>query len=196
MVDDWHVVHVRLRKMGVAIEALRNRGYDPYVPKLRELRPVPKEKLKLADRNKARRPVEAVLRPLFNGYVFVRMSLQSDWHKLFDFYGVYGLVVDGNRPARVATSVIDRLRAEEIDNAIPVEARLPELALKLGMVLRICDGPLKDFEGTIGELDETRCRVFLNMLMFGRESPVELSFDQVELVEPRPRQFLSTSQTK
>ena len=176
---EWHVVTVRPQRLSRALVALKEYGYEHWCPHIRELRPVAKRKLSLDQRKAGNRPMEPVLRPMFSGYMFVRMDLYGDWRRTFEFYGISGVLVTNGVPGRIDDRYVEALmsRVGE-DGAIPGDTRLGEL----GDVLRICDGPFKDCEGTISELDESGLRVILDLLMFGRVIPVSLRYDQVERV--------------
>jgi transcriptional antiterminator NusG len=120
-----------------------------------------------------RRTVE---RHVFPGYVLVNMILSEEsWYVVRNTPGVTGFVGMGNDPTP--------LRPEEVQQILrrmEAEAPLVKVSFKVGERVRIVDGPFNDFRGLVSEIDmeRTKVRVFVNF--FGRETPVELDFLQVE----------------
>jgi transcriptional antiterminator NusG len=120
-----------------------------------------------------RRTVE---RHIFPGYVLVNMSLSEEsWYVVRNTPGVTGFVGMGNLPTA--------LRPEEVSQIIKrMEAEAPtvKVTFKVGERVRIIDGPFNDFRGTVSEIDMERTKVRVMVSFFGRETPVELDFLQVE----------------
>lgn len=124
-------------------------------------------------RNGKRRTVE---RRVFPGYILVQMLLSDDsWYAVRNTPGVTGFVGMGNRPAP--------LRPEEVQAILKrMEADAPKIKVtfKQGQKVRIVDGPFNEFIGMVDELDMERAKVRVMVSFFGRETPVELDFLQVE----------------
>ncbi|GAB4534953.1 MAG: transcription termination/antitermination protein NusG [Anaerolineales bacterium] len=120
-----------------------------------------------------RRSVE---RRVFPGYVLVNMVLTEDsWYVVRNTPGVTGFVGMGNDPTP--------LRPEEVAQIIKrMEADAPRIKVSFreGDRVRIVDGPFNDFRGTVAEVDMERAKVRVMVSFFGRETPVELDFLQVE----------------
>ncbi|MBP1694085.1 MAG: transcriptional antiterminator NusG [Chloroflexi bacterium] len=120
-----------------------------------------------------RRTVE---RRVFPGYILVNMILSEEsWYVVRNTPGVTGFVGMGNSPTP--------LRAEEVAQIIKrMEAEAPRIKVtfKPGERVRIVDGPFNDFRGTVSEIDMERAKVRVMVNFFGRETPVELDFLQVE----------------
>lgn len=120
-----------------------------------------------------RRVVE---RHVFPGYVLVNMILSEEsWYVVRNTPGVTGFVGMGNQPTA--------LRPEEVSQILKrMEAEAPHIkvSFKVGERVRIVDGPFNDFRGTVAELDMERTKVRVMVNFFGRETPVELDFLQVE----------------
>lgn len=120
-----------------------------------------------------RRTVE---RHIFPGYVLVNMMLSEDsWYVVRNTPGVTGFVGMGNTPTP--------LRPEEVSQIIKrMEAEAPtvKVTFKVGERVRIIDGPFNDFRGMVAEIDMERTKVRVMVSFFGRETPVELDFLQVE----------------
>jgi transcriptional antiterminator NusG len=120
-----------------------------------------------------RRTVE---RHVFPGYVLVNMILtEESWYVVRNTPGVTGFVGMGNAPTA--------LRPEEVSQILKrMEAEAPtiKVTFKTGERVRIVDGPFNDFRGTVAEIDMERSKVRVMVNFFGRETPVELDFLQVE----------------
>lgn len=120
-----------------------------------------------------RRTVE---RHVFPGYVLVNMILtEESWYVVRNTPGVTGFVGMGNNPTP--------LRPEEVNQILRrMEAEAPhvKVSFKSGERVRIIDGPFNDFRGTVSEIDQERNKVRVMVNFFGRETPVELDFLQVE----------------
>jgi transcriptional antiterminator NusG len=124
-------------------------------------------------RDGRRRTVE---RRVFPGYILVQMILTEDsWYVVRNTPGVTGFVGMGNEPTA--------LRPEEVSQIIKrMEADAPRVKVtyKTGQKVRIIDGPFNDFIGTVDEIDMERAKVRVMVSFFGRDTPVELDFLQVE----------------
>jgi transcriptional antiterminator NusG len=120
-----------------------------------------------------RRTVE---RRVFPGYILVNMVMtEESWYVVRNTPGVTGFVGMGNQPTP--------LRTEEVSQIIKrMEADAPRIKVtfKSGERVRIVDGPFNDFRGTVSEIDMERAKVRVMVNFFGRETPVELDFLQVE----------------
>ncbi len=120
-----------------------------------------------------RRTVE---RHVFPGYVLVRMILtEESWFVVRNTPGVTGFVGMGNEPTA--------LRPEEVSQILRrMEAEAPhvKVSFRVGERVRIVDGPFNDFRGQVAEIDMERNKVRVMVNFFGRETPVELDFLQVE----------------
>jgi len=120
-----------------------------------------------------RRTVE---RHVFPGYVLVNMLLSEEsWYVVRNTPGVTGFVGMGNQPTP--------LRPEEVQQILrrmEAEAPLVKVTFKIGERVRIVDGPFNDFRGVVSEIDMERTKVRVMVNFFGRETPVELDFLQVE----------------
>ena len=124
-------------------------------------------------RDGKRRTIE---RRVFPGYILVQMVLADDsWYVVRNTPGVTGFVGMGNEPTP--------LRPEEIQAILKrMEADAPKIKVtfKPGQKVRIIDGPFNEFIGVVKEIDMERAKVRVLVSFFGRETPVELDFLQVE----------------
>jgi transcription termination/antitermination protein NusG len=124
-------------------------------------------------RDGKRRTVERCLYP---GYIMVQLLLTDDsWYVVRNTPGVTGFVGMGNTPTP--------LRSEAVQGILRrMEAAAPQVraTFKPGQKVRIIEGPFADFIGTVDDIDEERTKVRVLVSFFGRETPVELDFLQVE----------------
>ena len=118
---------------------------------------------------------KTVERKVFPGYVLVKMVLDDmSWHVIRNIRGVTGFVGSGNK----AIPLTD----EEVI-AMGVEMHEVHVSFAVGDSVKIIDGALSSFIGTVEEMDVEKNKVRVVVSMFGRETPVELELDQVEPVE-------------
>ena len=119
--------------------------------------------------------VKEVERKVFPGYVLVKMVMTDDtWHLIRNIRGVTGFVGSANNAIPLS---------EEEVLALGMERREIVVAYKVGDQVRISDGPLESFMGTVESIEPEKNRVCVVVSMFGRETPVELELDQVEVVD-------------
>jgi transcriptional antiterminator NusG len=118
-------------------------------------------------------------RKFFPGYVLVQMDMNDDtWHLVKDVPRVMGFIGGtSDRPApisdREAQSILDRVQEG-------VEKPRPKVLFEPGEMVRIIDGPFNDFSGVVEEVDYEKSRLRVSVLIFGRSTPVDLEFGQVE----------------
>jgi len=168
----WYVVHCysgyenKVRhNLEQRIESMGMKGkiFDVVVPTEEELEV----------RDGKRRTVE---RRVFPGYILVQMVMSEEpWYVVRNTPGVTGFVGMGNEPTP--------LRPEEVAQIVKrMEAEAPrvKVTFKTGQKVRIIDGPFNDFIGTVDALDMEKAKVRVMVSFFGRETPVELDFLQVE----------------
>jgi transcriptional antiterminator NusG len=168
----WYVVHCysgyenKVRhnlEQRVETMGMKDKIFDVVIPTQEEIEV----------REGKRRTVE---RHIFPGYVLVNMVLtEESWFVVRNTPGVTGFVGMGNDPTP--------LRQEEVNQIIKrMEAEAPavKVTYKVGERVRIIDGPFNDFRGIVSEIDMERTKVRVMVSFFGRETPVELDFLQVE----------------
>ena len=117
-----------------------------------------------------------VARKVFPGYILVRMVMDdSSWYVVRNTPGVTGFVGSGNRPVP--------LENEEVDSILrQMEAEAPRVKVgyEKGQSVRVTDGPFAEFIGVVDELFADKGKVKVLLSFFGRETPVELDFLQIE----------------
>lgn len=122
------------------------------------------------------RRVEAE-RKVFPGYVLVRMDLDDrSWAAVRNTPGVTGFVgVDGS-PIPLSRDEYNKIMHRAEPGAAP---KRTSVDLEIGQTVKVTSGPLADFDGTVTEINAEAGKVRVNVTIFGRETPVELSFDQI-----------------
>ncbi len=169
---DWYVVHCysgyenKVRhNLEQRIETMGVKGliFDVVIPT--------QEEIEVKDGKR-----KTVERHVFPGYVLVKMVMtEESWFVVRNTPGVTGFVGMGNDPTP--------LRTEEVSQILKrMEADAPhvKVTFKVDERVRIVDGPFNDFRGTVAEIDMERTKVRVMVNFFGRETPVELDFLQVE----------------
>ena len=124
-------------------------------------------------------------RKFFPGYILVRMDLYDDagminekaWYFIRNVQGVLGFLGGATKPTPLSDSEVDDLLRPVQSGAPEVK---PKIAFEIGEVVRIKDGAFENFEGSIQEIDNERGKLKLMVSIFGRSTPVELEFWQVE----------------
>jgi len=118
-------------------------------------------------------------RKFFPGYVLVQMEMNDEtWHLVKDVPKVLGFIGGtGDRPSPISDKEADAIlqRVQE-----GVEKPRPKVLFEAGELVRITDGPFNDFNGVVEEVDYDKSRMRVSVLIFGRSTPVELEFGQVE----------------
>ena len=167
----WYVVHCysgyenKVRhnlEQRIETMNMKDKIFDVVVPTEEEME----------GREGKRRTVE---RRVFPGYILVQMIMNEDsWYVVRNTPGVTGFVGMGNEPTA--------LRPEEVSQIIRrMEAEAPRIKVtyKTGQKVRIIDGPFKNYEGKVDAVDVDKGKVTVLVLIFDRETPVELDFTQV-----------------
>ena len=120
-------------------------------------------------------------RKFFPGYVLVKMDMSDDaWHLVKDTPKVTGFLGSKNRPSPITEAEAQRLLSQLKDGVD--KPRKPAVIFEVGEQVRVADGPFTSFMGSVEEVDEERGRVKVSVSIFGRSTPVELEYGQVEKV--------------
>ncbi len=173
----WYVLHVYSgfeKKVAASIkETAEKRGLDQYIEEVM----VPTEEVVEVRRGQK---VNAE-RKFFPGYVLVKMEMNDDaWHLVKNTPKVTGFLGGGgNKTSPITETEAQRLLQQVIEGA---ERPRPSITFDIGEQVRVCDGPFNSFNGTVEEIDEDRSRLKVLVSIFGRSTPVELEFTQVEKV--------------
>lgn len=115
-------------------------------------------------------------RRVFPGYVLVKMELTDDtWSLVKNTPGVTGFVGPRNEPVALSRAEVDRILHTQAVERVKQKAEY-----SVGEVVRVTAGPLSDFSGEVSEVNEDQQKLKVMVSIFGRETPVELGFDQVK----------------
>jgi transcriptional antiterminator NusG len=155
----WYVVHAYS-------------GFEPYVKKVLSGRiATSPHKEKFGDIMSERK--------FFPGYVLVQMEMDSDtWHMVKEVPKVLGFIGGtSDKPAPITEAEADAIlnRVEE-----GVDRPRPKVLFEVGEVVRVNDGPFNDFNGVVEEVNYEKSKMLVSVQIFGRSTPVELAFGQVE----------------
>ncbi|MCK8825782.1 transcription termination/antitermination protein NusG [Fuchsiella alkaliacetigena] len=132
-----------------------------------------KDKVKMKDGKKTMSKEK-----FFPGYVLIEMIMDDDsWYVVRNTPGVIGFASSGTKPVPVSEGELSSIRSE-----MGLEEPQVEIDLELGDEVRVIDGPFGDFVGEIQEIDLDKSKLTVLVSMFGRQTPVELDFHQVEEV--------------
>jgi transcriptional antiterminator NusG len=170
----WYVVHTTSGHEARVSETLRQRvetmNLEDYILEL--LVPT-QDRIVVRSGKKAN-----VKEKIFPGYLLVKMVLtDNSWLGVRTTPGVTGFVGAGNKP-----TALSELEVSNIQKFISTPAKRFKTRLTVGEAVKITDGPFNDFLGTINEVDEEKGRIKVLVSIFGRETPVELDFLQVQKV--------------
>jgi transcriptional antiterminator NusG len=112
------------------------------------------------------------------GYVLVNMELNDDsWGLVKNTPGVTGFVGASNEPVPLTQIEVDRLLHREVAQKVATKAQF-----SIGEQVKVVSGPLSDFSGEISEINQDAAKLKVLVSIFGRETPVEVGFDQVKKV--------------
>jgi len=150
MPSSWFVVQTQPRADAKARQHLINQGYTTYMPVYRR-------------RVRHARRVDLVLRPLFPGYLFVRLDPETQrWRSINGTVGVRHILTEGNVPRHVSDRIIEEIAAREDESGA---IKLVPPAFAAGQQVRLLDGPLADVAGLFEETrDENRVVLLLSIL--------------------------------
>ena len=167
----WYVVHTYSgyeNKVKVNLEKLiDNRGLQDLIPEIE----IPMEEVVEVKEGKQK----IIQRKIYPGYVFIRMVMTDEtWYVVRNTRGCTGFVGPGSKPVP--------LTEEEVKSMGIIEKQI-DIDIKVGENIKVVSGPLENFEAIIKEinLEKRKIKAFVNM--FGRETSVELEFNQIEKLD-------------
>jgi len=172
----WYVIHVYSgfeNKVAQSIrEQARQKGMEDLVLDIQ----VPTEEV-VRMRRGAKITSE---RKFFPGYVLAHMEMTDDtWHLVKETPKVTGFLGSGGKPSPISSAEADRIMNQVREG---VERPKPLITFEIGEQVRVADGPFTSFNGFVEEVDEEKARLKVAVSIFGRATPVELEYAQVEKV--------------
>ena len=170
----WYIVHAYSNFENKVAESIRDQAKQRGLSDLFEEVMVPKEKVVEVRRG---RKIDAE-RKFFPGYVLVKMELTDEaFHLIKNTPKVTGFLGADHKPMPISDAEAARILHQVQEG---IERPKPAVSFEVGEQVRVSDGPFASFNGTVEEVDEARSRLKVAVSIFGRATPVELEFGQVE----------------
>ena len=171
MTHRWYLARTEPQAQYLAAHELARDGFDIFFPRVKTAHP------------RFRRDDE----PLFPGYIFINMHLYREdgsiddrvWTFIQDTQGIIGFI-GGDRPAALTEREVQDIH-DQLD--VGEEASKPRIEYGVGEMVKIGNGPFENFEGKIESVDQDRGKIKVSVNIFGRSTPVELEYWQVERVD-------------
>ena len=114
----------------------------------------------------------------FPGYVLVKVELNKQiYHLIKNLQKVSGFLGSGDKPTPISDNEIQRILGQVSESAITQKSGI---SFEIGEKVKVCDGPFASFNGLVEEIDEEKSRLKVSVSVFGRATPVDLEFNQVE----------------
>ncbi len=172
--EKWYVLHVYSgfeKKVAASImENATKRGLDKYIAEVM----VPTQEVIEIKRGKR----ETNEQNVFPGYVLVKMAMQDDaWHLVKSTPKVTGFLGAGVRPTPITEREALRIARQVEEGA---QAMSATIRYEVGETIKVIDGPFASFDGLVEEVDEAKQRLKVSVSIFGRATPVELDYTQVQ----------------
>jgi len=177
MAKRWYIVHAYSNFERKVADSIKEKAQATGLGDLFEEILVPTEKVVEVRRG---RKVDAE-RKFFPGYVLVKMEMTDEaYHLIKNTPKVTGFLGADNKPMPISESEAARILHQVQEG---IERPKPSVSFEVGEQVRVSDGPFASFNGVVEELDFDKQRVKVSVSIFGRATPVELAFEEVELVK-------------
>lgn len=174
MTARWYVLHVYSGFEGKVAEAIREKAQKQGIESRIEEIMVPTEEvveIKRGQRVNSERKV-------FPGYVLAKMDMSDEiWHLVKNTPKVTGFLGGGNKPVPISEREAARLMTQLQEG---IEKPRSAITFDIGEKVKVMEGPFASFEGMVEEIDEEKGRLKVSVSIFGRATPVELEYAQVE----------------
>ena len=176
MAARWYVLHVYSGFEAKVAEAIRDKAKKQGIEDRIEDIMVPTEEVVEIKRGQK---VNSE-RKVFPGYVLAKMDMSDQiWHLVKDTPKVTGFLGGGNKPVPISEKEAARLMVQLQEG---IEKPRAAITFEIGEKVKVMEGPFASFEGMVEEIDEAKGRVKVSVSIFGRATPVELEFSQVEKI--------------
>jgi transcriptional antiterminator NusG len=176
MANRWYVIHVYSGFEKKVAQAIREQADQKGLAERFEQILVPTEEVVEVKRG-AKVSSE---RKFFPGYVLVKMDLDdATWHLVKNTAKVTGFLGGRGRPSPISENEAARIMRQVQEG---IERPKPSITFEIGEQVRVSDGPFTSFNGVVEEVDEEKSRIKVAVSIFGRATPVELEYSQVEKV--------------
>jgi len=174
MAARWYVIHVYSGFESKVAQSIREQAVQIGLDDLIEEVLVPMEEV-VQMRRGAKVNAE---RKFFPGYVLAKMEMSDEaWHLVKDTPKVTGFLGAGNKPTPISEAEAQRILHQVQEG---VERPKPSVTFEIGEQVRVADGPFTSFNALVEDVDEERARLKVAVSIFGRATPVELEYGQVE----------------
>ncbi|BAQ17761.1 transcription antitermination protein NusG [Methyloceanibacter caenitepidi] len=170
----WYIVHAYSNFERKVAESIKERAESAGLGEQFEEVLVPMEEV--VEMRRGRKVASE--RKFFPGYVLVKMELSDEtYHLIKDTPKVTGFLGTDNKPIPISEEEAGRILQQVQEG---VERPKPSVTFEIGEQVRVADGPFASFNGLVEEVDEERARLKVAVSIFGRATPVELEYAQVE----------------
>src|SRR5213080_1596597 len=176
MASRWYVIHVYSGFEKKVATAIREQAEQKSLGERFEEILVPTEEVVEVKRG-AKVSSE---RKFFPGYVLIKMDMSDEsWHLVKNTAKVTGFLGGRGKPSPITEAEAQRIMRQVQEG---IERPKPSITFEIGEQVRVCDGPFTSFNGLVEEVDEEKARIKVAVSIFGRATPVELEYTQVEKV--------------
>ena len=173
MEQRWYIIHTYSGFEKKVAQAIREQA-ERSMPDLFEKILVPTEEVVEMRRGQK----ISSERKFFPGYVLIKMVMTNEsWHLVKNTSKVTGFLGTAGEPTPISQAEADRILRQVQEG---VERPKPLVTFTIGEMVRVADGPFSSFNGMVEEIDEDKARVKVSVSIFGRATPVELEYSQVE----------------
>jgi len=174
MTAHWYVIHVYSGFENKVAQSIREQAAQKGLEEDFEEILVPTEEVVRMQRGAK----VSADRKFFPGYVLIKMDLtDQSWHLVKDTPKVTGFLGGGGKPSPISNGEAQRILHQVKEG---VDRPKPSITFDIGEQVRVSDGPFTSFNGTVEDIDEEKARLKVAVSIFGRSTPVELEYAQVE----------------